>query len=52
MIHSTRRPPYDVAPWVVAAVALLACAFIFVMSRMGREDWLMKAGASMADDIA
>jgi amino acid transporter len=42
-------PPYSYGPWIVGAWVLHSVAIMFVMNRRGREQWLMRAGAIVAE---
>jgi hypothetical protein len=42
-------PPYSYGPWIVAAWVLLSVAIMYLMNRRGREQWLMRAGAIVAE---
>jgi amino acid transporter len=41
--------PYNLGPWVVGAWFLIGVGLLFWLRSRGQEDWLLKAGASMAE---
>ena len=41
--------PYNVAPWVVLAWVVIGAGILYALSLRGKETWLMRAGAIVAE---